>query len=215
MANQDKKEIERKLSKDEEKRLEEFEKLSIEMEEKGYQMRPLTVSIVKANLFAIALAVPVFIGGIILFFLLHKDGDIDFGIFSNPILFTAAVLLLTLVHELIHGSTWACFTKNHFRDIAFGFMKQYLTPYCSCKVPLHKSAYITGSLMPLILLGIVPAVIAEIIGSFPLLIISLVMITEAAGDILIVINTLKYRSDAEDILYLDHPTQAGGVIFER
>ena len=56
MANQDKKEIERKLSKDEEKRLEEFEKLSIEMEEKGYQMRPLTVSIVKANLFAIALA---------------------------------------------------------------------------------------------------------------------------------------------------------------
>ena len=32
---------------------------------------------------------------------------------------------------------------------------------------------------------------------------------------MIVLNVLKYKSDAKDIVYIDHPTQAGGVIFER
>ena len=37
----------------------------------------------------------------------------------------------------------------------------------------------------------------------------------AAGDIMIVWNILRYRSGARDVLYVDHPTQGGGVIFEK
>ena len=37
----------------------------------------------------------------------------------------------------------------------------------------------------------------------------------AAGDILIIWNILRYKSNAKDIVYIDHPTQAGGVIFEK
>ena len=36
-----------------------------------------------------------------------------------------------------------------------------------------------------------------------------------AGDIMIVWFLLTYRSRAETVVYMDHPTQAGGVIFEK
>ena len=43
----------------------------------------------------------------------------------------------------------------------------------------------------------------------------MVMILGAAGDILIVIELLRYRSNAAEKLIYDHPTQAGCVVFER
>ena len=48
-----------------------------------------------------------------------------------------------------------------------------------------------------------------------LLLIGIVMVLSAGGDIMIVMNIMKYKSRSEDVLYLDHPTQAGGVIFEK
>ena len=57
-GNTDEKEKARKLSKDEQKRLEQFETLAENMREKGYRRTDLTISIVKANFFAIGLLVP-------------------------------------------------------------------------------------------------------------------------------------------------------------
>ena len=42
-----------------------------------------------------------------------------------------------------------------------------------------------------------------------------IMTASAAGDILIVLKILRYKSRAKDVVYMDHPTEAGGVIFER
>ena len=52
-------------------------------------------------------------------------------------------------------------------------------------------------------------------GSFFWTLTGLVMILGAGGDMIIVKNILAYKTEAKDILYMDHPTQAGGVIFER
>ena len=52
-------------------------------------------------------------------------------------------LLLIFVHELIHGITWAVFAKKGRKAISFGFIPQYLTPYCTCNEPLKKGEYIT------------------------------------------------------------------------
>ncbi|MBQ6261189.1 MAG: DUF3267 domain-containing protein [Firmicutes bacterium] len=94
-------------------------------------------------------------------------------------------------------------------------MKQYLTHYCTCRVPLKKGQYIFGTLTPLVILGIVPMVWGVLAGSFTLLFLGIIMTTSAAGDILVVWNLLRYKSGAKTIVYMDHPTQAGGVIFER
>ena len=125
----------RKLSESEQRRLRDYQVLCEQMKEKGYRVRELTVSIVKANLFVAAAAVPVIGLGMFLFFFFHRDAPFRM---MNGIVFLFAVLALTVVHELIHGLTWSVFSKDHFKDIEFGFMKEYLTPYCTCKVPLKK-----------------------------------------------------------------------------
>ena len=94
-------------------------------------------------------------------------------------------------------------------------MKQYLTPYCTCLVPLSRGQYIFGALMPMIVLGILPMIVGILTGSMPVLFMGIIMTVSAAGDIMIVWRLLTYRSQAETVVYIDHPTQAGGVIFEK
>ena len=214
LGNQDKKEKARELTEDEKKRLKDFEELADRMVQQGYCRVELTVSIIKANWFAILLLIPLFVVGGGLFYLKNRGlGDERF--ISSLLIFFGAYLVLIVVHELIHGVSWSLFAEHHWKDIAFGFMKQYMTPYCSCRVPLSKGQYIFGALMPLILLGIVPMLVGILIGSWLITLLGIVMADAAAGDILIVWNLLKYRSEAKEIVYMDHPTQAGGVVFEK
>ena len=211
----DKNEKNRKLTAAEQRRFTAYEAISEDFAEKGYRRTELTVGIVKANIFAILLGIPVVIIGLALFFLVNWRKDFTRFSGKQMLIFVIAIFLLIVVHELIHGITWSVFTEHHFGDIEFGFMKEYLTPYCTCKCPLSKGKYIIGALMPLIILGIIPMAAGIIMGSMLLLLIGIVMVLSAGGDILIVINIMKYKTRSEDVLYLDHPTQAGGVIFEK
>ena len=214
LGNRDEKEKSRELSPAEERRLRRFEELAEELTGQGYRRVELTVSIVKANIFGVVLLLPLLIVGIGLFFLHNHSVSGGLGR-MNPILFLVLLFALIVVHELIHGLSWSLFAEHHWKDIEFGFMKQYLTPYCTCGVPLKKGAYIFGALMPLILLGILPMIAGILTGSFGLLLLGIIMADSAAGDIMIVWKILRYRSEAETIVYIDHPTQAGGVIFEK
>ena len=204
----------RKLSPREEKRLARFEALCAEMEAKGYRKRELMIGIVKANVITILLAIPICAAAILLFAAVNP-GKIQGFSGTELIIWLISFLALTVVHEAVHGLTWSRFAPNGFRDIDFGFMKEYLTPYCTCATPLSKGAYILGALMPLLTLGILPWIISMIIGSTLLLYIALAMILAAGGDMLIVLEVLKARSDAKEQLIYDHPTQAGCVLFER
>ena len=213
-GNTDSKEKARELSPAEKQRLEKFEALSDDLIRQGYRRTELTISIVKANIFAIGLMVAALVIGLVLFFLANDPDSVTIRR-VNPLLWILAFAVLIVVHELIHGVSWAIFTEHHFGDIAFGFMKQYLTPYCACAVPLSKGQYIFGALMPLLLVGILPMIVGILSGSFFWLLIGAALVAGAGGDIQIVGNILRYKSEADDILYIDHPTQAGGVIFEK
>ena len=88
----------RKLTEKEQKRLVNFEALSDGMLGQGYRRTDLTVSVGKANIFAILLTVPVAAVGVILFFL--KNGVQSVGSFSRNIggllLFLVALPALVL-----------------------------------------------------------------------------------------------------------------------
>ena len=204
----------RKLTPAEEKRLRRFEALCESMEEKGWRKSDLTVGIVRANVLTMVMAVPICAAAVLLFRRLNPTSPWSLS-GKQMILWLLGLLVLTAVHEGIHGLTWSLFTPNGLRDIEFGFMKQYLTPYCTCGTPLGKGPYIAGALMPLILLGILPWIVSLLCGSTLLLYLSLVMILAAGGDMLIVFELLRHRPGAAEQLVCDHPTQAGSVLFER
>ena len=207
----DKKEQARALTPAEKKRLARFESIAQELAAQGYNRTDLTVGLVKANVFVIVISLPMMGLGLWLYYLKNGFAGIRFsGIWMLP-----AVLVLTAVHELVHGLGWSLFTPRGLRDMEFGFIVQYLTPYCACGAPLGKGQYIFGALAPLFVVGVIPAALGILCGSFFWLIMGLVMILAAGGDMIIVKNILSHKTRAEKVLYMDHPTQAGGVIFEK
>ena len=211
MSSEGKKE-KRVLSKAELKRLERFESITEELAARGYTRRDLTINIKKANLFAILLMIPLFLIGYGAYYLVN--GSLGFGGF-NVWFFLIGFTVLIVVHELIHGLFWSIFTPHHFGDIQFGIMMPSMNPYCTCLVPLRKGQYLLGAAMPLILLGIVPMIAGIAVGNTNVLFLGIVMTDAAAGDMMISGKLLSYRSRAGEITYMDHPTEAGGVIFEK
>jgi len=187
--------------------------------EEDYIKEEVIIDITKANIFALpVVALLVIVFGIPYYLLWHEralDGIRNFG-FSG-ILFRDLFFFLTLIvgivlHELIHGVFFAIFTKHKFKSIKFGFMpaSKLFTPYCHCKEPLKINQYRICGIMPLIILGIIPAIISLFTGNLFLFCIGIFFTAAAAGDVLIIQKTLKEEKDS---LLFDHPSEAGYYIY--
>lgn len=205
---------ERKLSDAEQRRLDQFETICSELEAQGYRRVDLGVSIFWANVVAVVAFFLLFVTLLPLYFLVYPAGDFSVaGVWF--FVYLVALIALIVVHELIHGLTWSRFAPGGFADIEFGIMRDSLTPYCTCKTPLRKEAYVTGTLAPLVVLGIIPIAVAFCIGSVALLFVGIFMVDGAVGDVMIVVKLLFHKSQTDDVLIFDHPTEAGCVVFER
>ena len=206
---------ERKLTKAEAERLSVFQKKIEELEAEGYIKTNLTTSGAKANTLGICYGFLTALPFIIWY-------AVRGGLNSTPqesgllwlVIFLAIIFLLIIMHELIHGLTWSFFTKNRFRSISFGVIWKSLNPYCTCNEPLSKSHYIAGLLMPWLLLGIIPCIIAVFIHSRFLMYIGVIMTLSAGGDLLILQMILSHKTNGS-ALYLDHPTDIGLVCLEK
>lgn len=210
MENQ---ENERKLTKAEAERAERFAKLSEELESEGYRRQDLTVSSTKANLLGIAEGMAVASPFMIVFMILKGFGTgSPSGI--EMLIAAAAFIAGIVVHELLHGLGWVFFTKGKLRSIAFGVVWQALTPYCTCKEALKKGQYILGLVLPLIVLGFIPSIIACVNGSVILLGYGVLLTASAGGDILVLTQILKTKFKGE-VLFVDHPTEIGLAAFVK
>lgn len=177
--------------------------------------RKVAINIVSANVFSIVLLIVSAVVFIVPFYLIWGDTDWSaeksmFGV--SGIWWLIAFIAGIVVHELLHGITWACYAKSGWKSISFGVMWKLLTPYCHCNEPMGVKGYLAGALMPLIVLGIIPAVVSLIIGSIPLLGWGILFIAAASGDIWM--SWLLTKEDPESTI-LDHPTEAGFYVFPK
>ncbi|MEG1244755.1 DUF3267 domain-containing protein [Gordonibacter sp.] len=204
----------RKLTKAERERKATYEALEESLSEQGYRKHDLTIGVVQANLYAFVLALPLAIVLIAAFFMLHPAGGFSFR-FSDLLIVLVSFFALIVVHEAVHGLVWGLFAKKRWRAVSFGFMVQYLTPYCTCSEPLPKYAYVIGALAPTVVLGLLPAVIGLAAGSGIWLAIGILLIFGGGGDMAIVLKLLRFKPQTNDVLYLDHPYECGIVAFTR
>ena len=206
---------ERPLTKAEQQRKENYEKEKALLEEKGYEAKDLTIGLVYANVMAFVLGLPIIILLAAGFFLNNPLGEITLSPGKGAAVLVLFFLLIVL-HELIHGVSWAIFAKSRWKAIAFGFMAKYMTPYCTCSEALKKGEYIFGGIMPTVVLGLIPGIVSIFTGSYALFIISALMILSGGGDLIIILRLLIFRAEGkEDRLYMDHPYKAGLVVFIR
>lgn len=187
----------------------------------GYVKEERFIDLYKANIFALFLFIPIILLYTLPFYLIWERNENPFVFIKNMLEITSLssaligvliVVIGVVVHELIHGITWSCYTKNGFRSIKFGVLLKMLTPYCHCKEPLRIRQYIIGALMPSIILGIIPIIYAWYSGNIHILLFAIFFTVSAAGDFMIV--HLIWREDMRSLV-LDHSSEAGCFIYKK
>ncbi len=175
-----------------------------------FQKRDASVSMEQANLYGIFFALPAAIIQVGSFTWLYglrafePDGNIGWLV--------VVTVLGIVVHEWIHGLSWAFFGRKPFSAIRFGFMWKTLTPYAHINEPLEVNAYRLGTFLPGLLLGIIPFFVARAWGSGDWMWFSLLHTSAACGDWLILWLIRRVRPGD---LVEDHPTRAGCYVFEK
>ena len=190
--------------------------------EENYVKEEVKVNAIWANVFGlIVLAIAVILFGVPFFLIWLRNYPvsrlINTSMSLQARLMNVAVALLILIpgivaHELIHGIFFALFAENKYKSLKFGIMPAsgLFSPYCHCRDKLRINHYRIAGIMPLIILGIVPAVISIIIVNLLLLYFGILFTAAAAGDILMLTKTLKEKKDA---WIFDSPTNIGFVVY--
>lgn len=205
----------RKLTAAEERRKAAFDRTAAALHAAGYRAEDLTIGLVRANVLALLLCLPIVLLLLLAFSAAHPEGGSGSFTLGGAAGFLAAFFLLIFVHEGIHGLTWALFAPDHFRAISFGVIWQSLTPYCACSQPLSRGAYALGGIMPTVVLGLLPALAAIVSGSTALWGMGAVMLFAGGADLAIFWKLLRFRPRTGDVVYLDHPYECGLVAFWR
>jgi hypothetical protein len=172
--------------------------------------RDLSISMERANLGTLFISLPVVILQFFLFAYFHPNADQS--ITWNYFLFFMVVIAGIVVHELIHGVTWALAAGKPWSSISFGFQTRTLTPYCHVKEPIKINPYRIGAIMPGIIVGILPFAYSLSTGDPNWFWFSLIHTSGAGGDWLVLwlIRTVQANALVED-----HPTQAGCYVIEE
>lgn len=171
--------------------------------------RDLSISMERANLGVLFLSLPVVVIQFILFEFIQPNKDAS--ITWNLLVFMLVVIVGIIIHEAIHGITWAVFGRKPWSTIKFGFQLKTLTPYCHIKEPVEVNAYRIGAFMPGLIVGILPYIYSLITGDASWFWFGLIHTASAGGDWLVLwlIRAVKAGSLVED-----HPTQAGCYVIE-
>lgn len=145
---------------------------------------------------------------------LHGWDELRDGLvwFYSRIEITLPVFLIGFVmHELLHALAIILCGGVHIRDIQIGLSRTNYSPYTHCKTPLLSRVYRVSLMSPVLLLGLIPAVLALIMGWAVLCFFSLVFVVTSSGDLLIFSKLWRV---SPNVLLQDHPTQPGCIAYE-
>ena len=117
----------------------------------------------------------------------------------------AAYLLLAMIfwlglHEVLHGIGFAIFPEVVKKNIVFGIALEKGVFYCMCKQKISRKVILTSLLFPVTFIGIVTLIWGMIVHSYYLVMLSILNIAGAVGDLVMIWYFLRVD---KDIIYLD------------
>ncbi len=193
------------------------------MNEQGLEIRKeITLSATKANLIGLIFLFPLLLLLALPYYIIwseHFTRTRIIGYVEAKEAWTYldyALIMLVIIsgivaHELLHGFTWSLYTKRRWRSIKFGIMWEMITPYCHCEEPLKMKPYRIGTLMPAIVLGFIPSIVAIVIGHLPLMLFGFFFTFAAGGDFIMI---WLLRKESANTIIADHPNKIGCIIYE-
>lgn len=195
------------------------------MDIEGFKKELKTFDLMKLNIYGIFIFIPIILIYVIpYYFIWNEELTLkkfilifsDTEIVKHALGYSFSVIFIMIIgivlHELIHGITFAIFAKSGFKSIKFGVIWKMLTPYCHCKEPLLVKQYMLGGIMPAIILGFLPFVYSLLFGNIFWLIFSIFFTAAAFGDFFII---YLLKNEDKNSLVLDHPSEVGCFIYRK
>jgi len=168
-------------------------------------MKEIILDLKKVNLISVLFSVLILTFQILFYQQITSQSNVTLNLKTIGII-TLAFIGGIILHELIHGICFAQYAKKGFKAIKFGIIWKHFVIYCHCDEPLNVNPYRLSLIMPAVILGIIPSLIAYITHSFPLLFWSCLMLIGALGDF---ICLWMMRSFNNSIEIMDHPNKIG------
>lgn len=150
-------------------------------------------------------ALPVMLPFLFLYLLIWRKVDLVIR-WESYRLFLLAFVAGIVVHELLHGVSYVVLGRRSWREVRFGFDRRTLSPFAHLGGPVPARIYRISCVMPLVVLGIVPGVVALLTGKVGVLLFGLLFILGAGGDLLIL---WSIRDLGAEVLVRDHPSAVG------
>lgn len=170
-----------------------------------------SIPLEKANLYGLFLS-PFLLGVILIPFSIRWGWDalftwrqeMNLSVVATLAIFILAFAVSVVVHELLHALGWMIAGRIGWRQMEFGV--NMLTPYAHTSLAMPARAYRIGAALPSVLLGMIPGLIAIVIGSGWLALYGAIMLMSAVGDLMVL---WLLRDVPGDAMVLDHPSKAG------
>jgi len=120
---------------------------------------------------------------------------------DNHFLFTYLIFFIIMIlwmvlHEIIHSMAYQIKGAKK-ENIVFGIALEKGVFYCKCKEYINKECIMTSLLSPFLLIGVMTYILGFIIQSPLLIILSIINISGAAGDLTIFNFFIKQNKDIE------------------
>lgn len=169
-----------------------------------------TVSMGKVNLFGFLFVIPILVLFLLPFIFLWDFNPVKSGYRLLLKHIFTVIIGGVVLHELLHGFTWAIFVKQGFKQIKFGINWKYLTPYTHFKKPIKIKFYLSGALMPLVIMGIIPSIAGIISGNGFYLLFGIFFTWAAAGDMIASMRLFRLPMNS---MVQDHPDTLGFIVY--
>lgn len=146
-----------------------------------------------------------------IFFLIWDGRQVTPPPVGFGLLHTLVVLAVGIVvHELLHGLGWMMFGGVPRNNIHIGVKWKLLTPFAHSDARMPLRGYRWGTLLPGLVLGIVPSLLAIASGSLILMGFGFFFTAVAGGDFLILWLLRNIPGQAQ---VADHPSRVGAIVY--
>ena len=105
-----------------------------------------------------------------------------------------------MLHEVLHAIGFSLFSEVDKKNIVFGMALEKGVFYCMCKQKISKKVILTSLLFPFTIIGVVTLIWGMVIHSYYLVMLSILNIAGAVGDL---VMTVYFLRAPNDIIYLD------------
>ena len=174
--------------------------LTEKFDKENYKITEEFMSVKKSNFLLSVILLPIFTAATCGYLLLWDYANIFATFFKitfllELLIMAVAIFVFLAVAMIVKAIMLSRFADDKFNSVKFKIIKESQKPYCCIKEPIKVGQYQLCLAIYIIIAGIIPYILALIVGDFIFILASFICIFFVGGDLLLFILLFREKSD--------------------